>query len=88
MPDGFLKSVLGHSVFHTKIYALENLRDYFSFYHYKYFLQGKVLLEYSQKIVCFLFFSRNRIVKDAEQDQKKNPPQLRTYIQIKQKHQD
>lgn len=56
MPDGFLKGVLGHSVFQTKIYALENLRDYFSFYHYKYFLQGRVLLEYSQKIVCFFFF--------------------------------
>lgn len=50
-PDGFLKGILGHPVFHTKSYALEKLKGYFSFYTYKYFLQGKVLLEYSQKIV-------------------------------------
>lgn len=50
MPDDFLKDILGHSVFNTESYALEKLKGYFSFYKYKYFLQGKVLSEYSQNI--------------------------------------
>lgn len=53
MPDGLLKGITGHPVLHTKIYALEKLKGYFSFYNYKCFLQEKVLLEYSQKIVGF-----------------------------------
>lgn len=84
-PDGFLKGILGHPVFHTKIYALEKPKGYFGFYTYKYFLHGKVLLEYSQKIV-FFSFSRNRIVKEGEHRSEKTLH--RTYSQIKQKHQD
>lgn len=73
--DGFLEGILGYPIFYTKIYALENLKGYFNFCNYKYFLHRKILLEYSQKIV-FFFPSRNRIVKEAEhRSEKKNPTQ-------------